>query len=158
MKVLSIDASTKASGIAVFQDTNLIYYECIQEHNSDTLERIQNMSQRIKQAYEAFKPTDVVMEQVLPQDVKHNQQVYKALIYLQAAVALKLHEVGHKKINLVPAAHWRSICKIKMGKGIKRDQLKQSSIALVKKIYNLDVNDDISDAICLGMAYIQQFF
>ena len=44
---------------------------------------------------------------------------------------------------------------IHTGKGIKRDELKKKSQFLVKNIYNIDVNDDISDAICIGIAYIK---
>jgi Asp/Glu/hydantoin racemase len=54
------------------------------------------------------------------------------------------------------ASHWRAVCGIKTGKGIKREALKQASRNLVKQIYNADVNDDISDAICLGMAYLAE--
>lgn len=74
-------------------------------------------------------------------------------MYLQAAIILKLHDYK-VKVNLVVASHWRKICGIKTGKGIKRDSLKAKSQALVKNIYNINVNDDISDSICLGMAYI----
>ena len=60
-----------------------------------------------------------------------------------------------KQIELYAASHWRSVVNIKTGKGIKRENLKIASQNLVKAIYNIDVNDDISDAICLGIAYIK---
>ena len=58
-------------------------------------------------------------------------------------------------MNLYTASHWRSQVGIKIGRGIKRDQLKTASKKIVKAIYNIDVNDDISDSICLGIAYIK---
>ena len=48
MKVLSIDASTKSSGIAIFEENKLIHYECITASNTDTYKRIEKMINRIK--------------------------------------------------------------------------------------------------------------
>ena len=45
---------------------------------------------------------------------------------------------------------------MKTGRGIKRENLKKASIELVKNTFNMQVNDDVSDAICIGMAYIKQ--
>lgn len=155
MKVLAIDASTKSTGISVFQNMRLVHYECISATSGDTIERIKIMVERIKWLCYQYQPTNIVIQQVLPQDVKHNQTVYKALIYLQAAIILELHN-SKVPIELVVASHWRKICGIKTGRGIKRETLKAESQALVKSKYGISVNDDISDAICLGMAYIEQ--
>ena len=155
MKTLAIDASTKSTGIAVFQDLKLIYFQCITASEGDQLKRIKKMVKRIQELYQWYKPTDIVMEQVLPQDVKHNQTVYKALIYLQAAVVLQLHQFG-ATVDLYSASHWRSLCGIRLGKGMKREQLKEASQKIVKNVFDIDVNDDISDAICLGIAYVKQ--
>lgn len=155
MKTLAIDASSKSSGIAIFEEGKLIHYECITKTSADSLKRIEEMAKRIRQVYDQFQPTNIIMQDILPQDVKHNQNVYKVLIYLQAAIVLSLHQTG-AVVQFTTASHWRSICGIKTGPGIKRDSLKLASKHLVKNIYNIDVNDDISDAICIGMAYIIQ--
>ena len=155
MKTLAIDASSKSSGIAIFEEGKLIHYECITKTSTDSLKRIEEMAKRIRQVYDQFQPTNIIMQDILPQDVKHNQNVYKVLIYLQAAVVLSLHQTG-AVVQFTTASHWRSICGIKTGPGIKRDSLKLASKHLVKNIYNIDVNDDISDAICIGMAYVIQ--
>ena len=155
MRTLAMDASTKATGVAIFQDTKLVHYECITATDNNSLDRIFTMIRRIKELNVAYYPTHIVMEQVLPQDVKHNQAVYKALIYLQAAVVLQFHLLK-KKVDFIQVGHWRKMCGIKTGRGVKRQELKAASKALVKATYGIDVNDDISDAICLGMAYIKQ--
>lgn len=155
MKLLSIDASTKATGIAVFDNSQLIHYECITANDSDRLKRIKIMINRIQQIIKKFHPTDVVVQDVLPEDVKHNQSVFRALIYLQAGIALKLHQF-RLQMNLYTASHWRTQVGIKTGPGIRRQNLKAASKRLIKAIYNIDANDDISDAICLGIAYIKQ--
>ena len=113
------------------------------------------MSNKIVEICKKYKPTNIVMEEVLPQDVRQNQAVYKALIYLQGETVTKLGLLNYK-VDLYVSGHWRRICGIQTGPGIRRETLKTNSKRLVKMIYNIDVNDDISDAICLGIAYIKQ--
>lgn len=155
MKTLSIDASTKNTGIAIFDNSQLIHYQCINSSSTNTLKRIQHMTKEIQKIVKKYTPDRVVIQDVLPEDVKHNQNVFKALIYLQAALVLKLFDY-----NLQPtfytASHWRAQVGIKTGSGIKRNQLKAASKKLVTALYHIEVNDDISDAICLGIAYIKQ--
>lgn len=155
MKTLAIDASTKSSGIAIFQQGKLIHYECLIQNDRNVYKRIDNMSNRIVEICKKYKPTNIVMEEVLPQDVKQNQSVYKALIYLQGEAITKLGVLGYK-VDLYVVGHWRRICGIHTGPGVKREALKAASQRLVKMIYNINVNDDISDAICLGIAYIKE--
>ena len=138
MITLAIDASTKSTGISVFQDTKLIHYQCITDSSYDSLKRINIMAEAVQKIYNKYKPTHIVMEQVLPQDVKNNQTVFKALIYLQAAIVLCLHKYK-AKVNFIVASHWRKICGIKTGRGVKREDLKAASQALVKATYNIDV-------------------
>lgn len=155
MITLSIDASTKSTGIAIFKEGKLIHYECINCNRTDTYSRIETMVNRIRQLCNQYNPTDIIMEDILPQDVKRNQAVYKALIYLQAAIVLQLHKIN-LIVNFYTASHWRAQVGIHTGRGIKRETLKAASQKLVKNIYNIDVNDDISDAICIGIAYIKE--
>ena len=51
---------------------------------------------------------------------------------------------------------WRATCGIKVGGGIKREELKTEDIKFVERNYNISVNDDIADAIGIGHAYINQ--
>ena len=155
MYLLAIDASTKASGVAVFNGNKLETYKCIQCNESNVLDRIDFMMEQIQDVYLHFIPEIIVMQDVLPEEVGHNQNVYKALIYLQAVLVSMFHKYN-RQVKLVTASHWRKQCGIKTGRGITRDQLKRSSKNLIKGIYNIDVNDDISDAICIGLAEIKQ--
>lgn len=155
MFLLAIDASTKASGVAIFYNNKLISYNCIQCNQYDVLDRIKEMTEKIESFYIKYNPQIIVMEDVLPAQIGHNQSIYKALIYLQASIVMMFHRYN-KKVKLVVASHWRKQCGIKTGTGITRDILKQKSINLVKGIYNIDVTDDISDAICIGLAELKE--
>lgn len=155
-KIMSIDASTTSTGIAIFENNKLIKYQCITEDsNKNVLTRILKMTSKIRKIYIQFQPDQIIMEEVLPEDVKHNQKVFKALIYLQASIILMFYEFK-KPVELIVASHWRKICGIKTGSKIKREQLKIASQKLVKNIFKIDINNDISDAICIGIAYIIQ--
>lgn len=153
---LAIDASTKSTGIAVFDDNKLIHYECISENDGNKLTRIDKMVKKIIPIIKKYKPESIVMQEVLPQDVKHNQAVYKALIYLQAAIVLQNYRCGGPDINFVVSSHWRKVCGIRTGRGVRRQTLKKASQDLVKQLYKIQVNDDVSDAILIGVAYIIQ--
>ena len=59
-------------------------------------------------------------------------------------------------IEYVYPNEWRSKCGIKTGAGVKRQSLKPADIKFVKDTYNLDVNDDIADAIGIGQAYVHK--
>ena len=151
-KILAIDGSTKSTGIAVFNDDKLIHYECVTASSTDVLKRINKMVSRIEELYKEYEIDTVMMEDVLPEDVKHNAKVYKALIYLQAAVVLKLHDYNQTVEFCLPS-EWRAKCKIQNGRGIKRESAKAYDMAYVKEHFNIDVNDDVADAICIGIAY-----
>lgn len=153
MITLSIDGSTKATGIAIFQDTTLVKYDCIYAKDNDTIDRILKMANEIKNICIKYKVNQVCMEEVLPEDVKHNDKVYTSLKYLQAAVVFVLHSLG-LRYEFKTASWWRSRCGIRTGRGIKREELKLASIAFVRDEYNIQVTDDIADAIGLGFAYV----
>ena len=155
MIILAIDGSTKSTGIAIFNNNRLIYQECIQATSSDMIKRVIFMSQRIRDIAIQYPPTDIIMEEPLPQEANHNQATFKALMYLQAAVAMEMKKLN-KDIHFYVANHWRKMVGIKTGRYVKRQALKEASIALVKAKFDIDVNDDIADAINIGLAYFYQ--
>ena len=108
------------------------------------------MQEATQRLIEDYKPDKIIIEDVLPEDVRNNQNVFKALIYLQAYLAGVCDD-----FRLVPefvtASHWRSKCGIRTGRGIKRESLKPKDVAFVKNQFGITVNNDIADAI--GIAF-----
>jgi Holliday junction resolvasome RuvABC endonuclease subunit len=147
--VLALDLSTKNSGWAVFTDGELTAHNVINAGSANLYRRIDKMVGELKVLMDQYKPTRVVIEEVLPEDVRHNNNVFKALMYLQAFV---MHLIDSYKIDpeLVVASHWRKNCGIKTGAGVQRTSLKPKDIAFVKKYFNIQVGDDEADAICIG--------
>lgn len=154
MVTMAIDASSKSTGVAIFKDKELIHYQLITSSSDDAFVRIKKMVAEIKKIYWTWNVTNVIMEDVLPEDVRHNQNVFKILHYLQAAVVLMLHDCD-QKVEFYVSSHWRKKCGIRTGRGITRDMVKAADIKFVKDKYGLEVNDDIADAICIGYAYTQ---
>lgn len=157
MITLAIDSSTKSTGIAIFEDKNLIKYECITSSNKNVLTRIKYMTDEIEKIYKQYNPTQIIMEQIIPDNLKDvtwskNQATFKALFYLQAAIVLMFHHYNIE-VEFYGASTWRSKCGIQQG-GLTRDMLKLKDKEFVKNTYNISVNDDIADAICIGHAKV----
>ena len=161
--VIAIDASTKSSGIAIYENKELIKYLCITQSSKDVLKRIKGMTDEIEKLYQEYKDNNVqvIIEQIIPDNLNDdnakwtkNQATFKALFYLQAAIVLMFHSYNIE-VEFIGASSWRKQCGIKQG-GIKRDTLKQKDIEFVKDVFGLTVNDDVADAICIGYAKIHQ--
>ena len=152
MKLISIDASTKSSGVALFEDNNLIEYHCITCNDKNVYKRLQTMAAAVIEFCEKHNPDKIVMEEVVPEDVHGNDTAFKPLMYLQGYIVCGLNNINKTIDKLYISTEWRSKCGIKTGPNIHRDQLKSAAIALVKDKYGVFANDDICDAICIGMA------
>ena len=68
MKVISIDASTKSTGVAVFDNEELIFYDCITASSTDVIKRIEKISNRLNEILDYFKPEKLILEEVRPEN------------------------------------------------------------------------------------------
>lgn len=153
--LLTIDGSTKSTGYAIFINNELTAHGVLAVSGGLALDRIPRMVKQIEEVVIKYNPTRIVMEEVLPEDVKHNQKVFKPLMYLQGCVRLMLNKYK-KDAELVEASHWRKLCGIKTGRGIQREPLKSKDILFVKETYGIQANDDEADAICIGYAALHE--
>ena len=151
--ILALDPSTKSTGWAIYTNDSLTDYGVISAGSTNLFHRIDKMIEELNNIIKKYNPTEVAMEDVIPADVKHNMNVFNALKYLQGYI---LHTLDDNKIvnyKFYTASEWRSKCGIGTGPGIKRGSLKPQDIAFVKKYFDITVNDDIADAICIGYAH-----
>lgn len=155
MKIIGLDCSTKSTGFSVFNDKELIDYGCLTASSTDLIKRINLIMSKIKDVLQKHPDTKtIIMEEVIPSTGK-NIKTWKALIYLQAAIVIYLHnEFPQIKIELIYPNSWRAKIGIHTGRNITRDQLKNEDINFVKQKYNIDVNDDVADAICIAHSHI----
>ena len=158
MYTLAIDASTKSSGIAIFKDKTLLGANCVTASSSDLFKRIHKMVDSIDELIAELNIDELVMEEVIP-DHSLNNAVFKALMYLQAAILMMVHDKYPRlKVTLIYPGSWRSQCQIKVGRGIKRETLKEADVRRANELFNLNTtNDDIADAVLIGAAHVGFF-
>ena len=153
MKVIGIDASTKCSGIAVYEDGKLVFHNVIDmSKNKDTDARIMLMIVELGLFILKESPDAVYIEDSWN---KLNIETTKMLSNIIGAV---MYVCAEKKIpftKLIPST-WRKIVGIplydKNNKKLKREELKQEAIKRVKKMYKINCNDDEAEAICIAEA------
>lgn len=158
MNVLAIDASTKSTGVAIFKDKEFLGKGCITASSTDLFKRIHKMVDNINAIITEAAIDQVVMEEVIP-DHSKNTNTFKALMYLQAAVLMMIHdEHPGVTVELMYPGSWRSQAGIKIGRGVKRETLKDADIRRAKEVFGAQqLNDDEADAILIGAAYTGVF-
>lgn len=151
MKILTIDGSTHSTGWSIGQNSNLQQHGCITASSKDVIKRIIKMRDGISEIIKNNKIDKIIMQEVRPDFGTHTTKV---LLWLQAVIIIAAYEINPKiKYEFINASQWRAALKIKQGRGVKRNQVKISDIEYVKNKYNITVNDDQADAICIFDAY-----
>ena len=155
MKVLSLDLSTKSTGWCIGQNQFIISHGCITASSKDVMKRIIKMRDELSKIIKNNNIQKIIMEQVRQQYSSHTSKI---LMWLQATIVLIAYEINPKiEYDFIGASTWRAALKIKQGPGIKRNNLKPQDIQYVKNKYNITVNDDEADAICIFDAYNEKF-
>ena len=151
MKILTLDLSTRSTGYAIGQEQKLLLHGYFSASSTSPYKRIIKMRDSIAELLKTNKIAKIVMEEVRPE---YNSHTNKILMYLQAAVVLMAYEINPKtEFQFYGASEWRAKLKMRQGRGIKRNQLKPQDIKYVEQKYNIKVNDDEADAICIFDAY-----
>lgn len=157
MNIIALDMSTKSTGYAIYKHNKLVQYNYITATSNDLFNRIKVMLNAINKLLEQNPDLEYVIMQQVRQEGFVNVKTYKALMYLQGCVQMIIHQkFKHLQTDFLYPSSWRKVCKIKQGRGIQRKQQKQLDIQWVKQNFNIEVNDDIADAIGIGYAYINQ--
>ena len=154
MKLLSLDISTHSTGWAIFEDGILKEYGCITSASTDLIKRIHIITNGVEEIFNKYKIDKIIVEEVRPEMGTQNIKTHRALLWCQASIAFLAHDKSKLELEYIYPSEWRKVCGIKTGSGVRRDALKPKDIAFVKEKFNLDVNDDIADAIGIGYAYI----
>lgn len=147
MRIVGIDASTKSSGIALLSgDGKLIDHKLIKCNDKDKKVRINKMIISLCEVLDEWQPHFLFMEDAWN---KINVETSKMLMMIVGGINHWCLENNCEFEKVIPSS-WRKVVGIKTGKGVKREELKQSSIEYVNKEYNISVGDDEADAIGLA--------
>lgn len=155
-KLISFDTSTSSTGYAIYISGKLHRYDLIDfKRIKNTDERIKEMILKIYEIIETEKPQIIVVEMTV---VTRNAQSQRNLTMILGAIQGKCLE-NNIFFSLLRPTEWRKLVNNEKEKlPRKREELKQWSKQKVSDILGInDINDDISDAILIGQAYINRF-
>lgn len=131
-------------------------YELINfEHIKDTEMRISKMIKYIYKVIKEIDPQIIVTEMTV---VTRNAQAQRNLTMILGAIYGYCLKKDIFYCSFRPT-EWRKLINISNDKlPRKREELKEWSIQKVNQLFDItDINDDMSDAILLGQAYINKF-
>lgn len=147
MILVAIDSSSTCTGISCWEDGELKDYVLINlKKVKDSEIRLKEMCVEILKKLEHYSPTSVVIEDT---SVVRNPKTFRMLTTVVGVVygySIK-NKCDFKRIK---PTEWRKTLGFKQGSKVKREELKEQSIRFVLDKFNLEVNDDIADSICIG--------
>lgn len=154
MRIVSMDTSTNKSGVATFDNGELVDYRLIDcSKNKDVELRINEMGGKLLDYLIEQRPEAIYIEH--PQGKGSNVAMVGKLCEILGIVrsyAIRKH-IHYEEF---PPSVWRKYAKIQQGKKT-RDELKRMSMDYVMEHYGIEVNDDVSDAITLGCAVFNYY-
>ena len=148
MRIVGIDASTKATGLAMIEYGELIEFTAINmEKEKDADVRIDAMIRGIDKCLKEWDPHVVFVEQPW---MGNNMQTAMKLAFIIGSIRHICLETN-AGFNLILPSEWRKVVGISMGKK-KRPELKAEAIDYVKTNYDIDPTEDECEAICIANA------
>lgn len=150
MKVLSFDQSTKVTGLAIFVDGKYVKSGIIDLSDipDDVGERSRQMGLAICKEIETHKPDVIIIEEVALQT---NVDTLRKLARIQG-VAIGFAAAHNIPLHIVAPNRWRSALSFRVGRGVKRQELKKQSINYIQDTYGLKLNEDAAEAVCINEA------
>lgn len=154
-KLISLDTSSKKTGYAIYENGKFQRSAVIDLADMSNGEiRSEAMIKQFIQLMKEEKPDIIVVETMV---VTRNAQAARLLSMIIGAVYGLCVEHDIIFSSLRPT-EWRSLVHSDLKpQGRKRQDYKEWSKQVVKEIYGLDVSDDESDAILIGLAYNNMF-
>ena len=152
MKILSLDTSTTSTGYAVYIDGKYQLSSCIdlKKYKKDKLSQ---MILLLFDLIEKTKPDIIVAEEMV---VPRNPQTARLLTLLLGAIYGKCLQLNIEWRAIRPT-QWRKWARDEDEKlPKKREELKEWSKNKVMSLFNMKVNDDVSDAILIGYGFIKE--
>lgn len=155
MRILALDLSSKSTGYALGEKGKLESFGVItQPSNKHYVDRIYNIVDKILDLVKQEKIDMIYCEEVQLRDpdkeFNMNLHTFKTLMYLQARVVCEVHRnFPEVEFDFFAPNEHRSKVGLATGRGITRDMCKAQAIRYARDKYNLEVNDDIADAITI---------
>lgn len=153
MTILALDQSSHISGYCVFKDGELFAYDKFSFDNPDMGRRLTQIRAQIQTLIEQYKPDYVIFEDIQQQyNVSNNIQTFKVLAEVYGVISELLSSLNIP-YSTVLASSWKSTLKIK---GKTRAEQKKNAMSYIKEKYNIEVTQDMADAICIGEYHLNK--
>lgn len=155
MIYLALDQALQTTGFAIFDNKTLI------EQGSFTIPAGKPIEERLFTFFDKLDALKAVynFEHLFFEDIQYqnNAETYKKLAFCQASILLWCYNNSMEYTILSPS-HWRKTIKSKHGFEFGRSRAEQKKVAqqVVEKMFQIQVDSDIADAICIGCAGIQE--
>lgn len=153
--ILALDQSTRVSGWAIYDGTELKSYGHWTHTNEDISERIHALCQEIQEKIESEDVDFVVIENIQLENKNNpvqNIATFQKLAWVQGAI-MELCNDMDVPFTLMYPSEWRKACNFLKGQDNKRDSQKKIAQQWVMDTYNKKCTQDEADAICIGYGY-----
>lgn len=163
MRILAFDQASIKTAWSFFSNSTLVAYNLInlqtksrvkdkKDRGKENEQRFLKMLQEIQNTIIKNKPDIIIFEDV---SLQTNVSVLVKLARIQGCI---ITECIRNKIPYIiyKPSEWRKVLNFKQGRGVPRNDLKKQAISFVTDRYEIDnLNDDIAEAICIGLACIK---
>lgn len=157
--ILGLDGSIACSGYAVFQNNKRLASGIIIPIGSQKYKQINSMVEQIQEICKQYGVTEFCIEDIQLQNNPVTRRpmlkTYKALAEFRGHLKTVLVASGIKDKNIYEyaPASWRKVHKMKQGKGITREMLKEQAMTMLKdKIEGITIDE--AEAVLIAMAHI----
>ena len=151
-RLIAFDQATRFTGFACFEGPDLRNYGLLEATDTDSDARLDEMAVQIRDLIRRYNPKFIVFEGVMFQK---SPNALIMLANLQGIIRGICQERGCGYAVYAPTA-WRRLMGIKQGTGITREKLKAQAIKLVHEAYGIEVEEDVCEAICIGLAHLRK--
>lgn len=149
MRVIAFDQASINTGWSLFDENGYVDSGIITKNKNIPInQRVPQMAQAICEKIKESNVDLVVIEGI------QNQGSIKTtldLARLQGGIMMWC-EVKHIPLHILAPSEWRSVLKFKLGSKVKREELKTQAENYVSEHYELSINTDEAEAICIGAA------
>ena len=150
--MLALDQSTRVTGWAAFDGTDLLRWDVIVLPQSVPAEqRIVEMMHQIEVVIQRYRPKMIVLEDVQKQA---SERTVILLARLQGLI-ISLCDRYQIPYTMYFPTRWRKQLGFSQGAGVSRDACKQQALDFIRNAYGLKVGEDICEAICIGLAHLR---
>lgn len=151
-RLMGLDISTSSTGYSIFDNAEYVNGDIIDlstEKNSD--QRYKYMILNLLNTLNHYNPDIVCVERM---HTIRQIEVFRKLCKLMGVVQSWCVTNGTRYVEVSPSEWRKNVKETQESLPRKRKELKEWSVQKVKTLFGVDVKDDVSDAILIGLSYI----